>query len=312
MTAQKLVHNLASTIGVATTKAEPVWIEIVNGAGPVVVLTGGIHGDEYEAQIVLRQLAEDIDPAKVRGRIVIVPVVNYPAAHAGQRVSPEDSQNMNRVFPGQPDGTPTERIAHWLTTQLFPQADLLIDVHAGGRDVAVVPMVFGFSDAASRTGPQQLINIMRGWGYGLIQHMDCVPGTICHAALQTGLASVEIEGGGGTLRSRELGIMRQGILNGLVACGVLVGDVSDFDGIEVDAPEAGQIYAPTAGLVEHLVALGASVEAGQTIAVLHPLGGSSASPTPVQAPVSGILLRQTQHAWLAAGKQIGNVATIRS
>ena len=289
----------------------PLWTEIGSGDGPTVLLTGGVHGDEYEAQVVLRQLAARIDPARLTGRLRIVPIVNHPAACAGLRVAAEDGQNKNRVFPGQPDGTLTERIADWLVTRMFPGTDLLIDVHAGGRDVAVVPMVFGFSSAGCRIGPEALRPILHGWGYRFVQHMDCVPGTICHAALQDGLASVEVEGGGGALRSDALEVMTGGILNGLVACGVMAGTVPAFDGIEFDVPESAQIYAPARGVVEHVVPLGARVDAGQTIALLHVLDGPAGPPRPIAAPAGGIVLRQSQSAWLAQGRQIGNIGIPR-
>ncbi|WP_225027394.1 succinylglutamate desuccinylase/aspartoacylase family protein [Xinfangfangia pollutisoli] len=289
----------------------PLWTEIGSGDGPTILLTGGVHGDEYEAQVVLRQLAARIDPARLNGRLRIVPIVNHPAACAGLRVATEDGKNMNRVFPGQPDGTLTERIADWLVTRMFPGADLLIDVHAGGRDVAVVPMVFGFSSAGCRIGPEALRPILHGWGYRFVQHMDCVPGTICHAALQDGLASVEVEGGGGALRSDALEVMTGGILNGLVACGVMAGTVPAFDGIEFDVPECAQIHAPARGVVEHVVPLGARVDAGQTIALLHVLNGPAGPPRPIAAPAGGIVLRQSQSAWLGQGRQIGNIGIPR-
>ncbi len=169
---------------------EPLWTEIAHGDGPTILMIGGIHGDEHEAQIVLRQLIRSIDPAKVQGRIRIVPILNHPAALAGGRVAAADGQNMNRVFPGRAEGSVTERIADWLVTRMFPGADLLIDVHAGGRDVAVVPMVFGFSDAGCTVKPAALDRILKGWAYGIVQHMACVPGTVCHSALASGLASV--------------------------------------------------------------------------------------------------------------------------
>lgn len=290
---------------------EPLWTEIGTGDGPTILLTGAVHGDEHEAQIVLRGLAAAIDPARLKGRLRIVPLLNHPAATNGLRVADCDGQNMNRVFPGKPDGTLTERLADWLVTRMFPGADLLIDIHAGGRDVAVVPMVFGFADATSGICPKTLDRILKGWGYGIVQHMALNAGTVCHAALAAGLASVEVEGGGGPLRSAELQIMRQGLLNGLVACGALEGTAPAFRGIEVDAPELGQIYAPRPGVVEHVVALGAKVAAGQTIALLHPLEGDPA-PLPIPAPAAGLVMRQTQHAFLANGRQIGNIGLPRA
>src|SRR5579875_2928864 len=82
-----------------------------NGAGPTALLTGGNHGDEYEGPIALFDLARTLQPEDVRGRVIIIPAINYPAFRAGTRTSPIDRGNFNRSFPGRPDGTVTEKIA---------------------------------------------------------------------------------------------------------------------------------------------------------------------------------------------------------
>ena len=84
---------------------------IQNGTGPTALLTGANHGDEYEGPIALQELTVTLTAEDVRGRIIIVPAFNYPAFRAGTRTSPIDKGNMNRSFPGRPDGTPTEKIA---------------------------------------------------------------------------------------------------------------------------------------------------------------------------------------------------------
>lgn len=308
------IEDLADATGVPgpADAPPPVLAAVDAGDGPSVVVCGGIHGDEHEAQIVLTDLVRTLDPAAVRGRLVVIPVLNYPAAMLGVRVNPDDGQNMNRVFPGAADGTPTERIAHFLTHRILPGADLLIDVHAGGQAVAVVPMVFGFSGDGCRTRPDRLREIMRRWGYGRIQTMGLNTGTVCDAALGLGVASVEVEGGGGgAVRRAELDLMRAGIVAGLVASGVLAGSPAAAGGIEFDAPEAGQIHAPVAGAVEHRVPLGAAVEAGEIIALLHRIGGPPGEPVAVAAPVRGIVLRQSQSAFLRRGAQVGNIGVLR-
>ena len=78
---------------------------IRNGDGPTALLTGGNHGDEYEGPLALFELARTLDPAEVRGTVIIVPALNYPAFRAGTRTSPIDGGNLNRSFPGRPDGT---------------------------------------------------------------------------------------------------------------------------------------------------------------------------------------------------------------
>ncbi|MFC4669251.1 succinylglutamate desuccinylase/aspartoacylase family protein [Seohaeicola nanhaiensis] len=112
---------------------------VAKGSGPTVLLTGGVHGDEYEGPVALARLAREIDPDQVRGRIIIVPTMNHPAFVAGTRTSPIDGINLNRTFPGKRDGTATEMIAHYITTELLPRADCLIDLHAGGSSLQYLP-----------------------------------------------------------------------------------------------------------------------------------------------------------------------------
>src|SRR5881227_2660294 len=78
---------------------------IRNGTGPTALLTGANHGDEYEGPIALTDLARSLPQAEVDGRVIIAPFMNYPAFRAARRVSPIDGGNLNRLFPGRPDGT---------------------------------------------------------------------------------------------------------------------------------------------------------------------------------------------------------------
>ena len=78
-----------------------------NGDGPTVFLMAGNHGDEYEGQIVLCKLIRELEPRHIKGRVIIMPAANLPAAMASARVSPIDQGNLNRAFPGDPNGTPT-------------------------------------------------------------------------------------------------------------------------------------------------------------------------------------------------------------
>ncbi len=96
---------------------------IRNGTGPTALLISGNHGDEYEGQVALNKLARQLDATELCGRIIILPALNYPAVDAGRRVSPLDQGNLNRLFPGNANGSPTEMIAHYLTEVLLPLAE---------------------------------------------------------------------------------------------------------------------------------------------------------------------------------------------
>ena len=75
----------------------------------------------------------------MHGRVIIVPFMNFPAFRAGRRVSPIDGGNLNRLFPGRPDGTVSEKIADFFQRTLLPMADFVLDFHSGGRTLDFVP-----------------------------------------------------------------------------------------------------------------------------------------------------------------------------
>lgn len=307
----KTIHDLGPIAGPLEGVAGDILCCINHGEGPSVLLLGGIHGDEYEAQIVLRRLAERLTPADVTGRIIIVPSLNFPAAQKGKRLSPFDGQNMNRCFPGKKDGTPTERLCAFVTKRLFPAVDLLIDVHAGGGDVSVVPMVFGFATERSVVDDARLNRLMEAWGYRFVQHVDGIDETACGAAKLADLASIEVEGGGGRTKSEELTIMEDGLLRALADFGAIKLQLAPvpFAGVHFSAGSEGQYLAPGPALVEHCVALGDKVEKGQLVARLHPTAGQTATAVAVTAPMPGYVLRQTEHAFVTRGQLVGNIGT---
>ena len=98
-------------------------VRIKNGEGPNVLMQAGNHGDEWEGQIGLGNLLRAIEPKHIKGRLVILPSANFPAAMAGQRTSPIDDGNLNRSFPGDPNGTATAQIAWYIENLLLPQCD---------------------------------------------------------------------------------------------------------------------------------------------------------------------------------------------
>src|SRR5882757_4960270 len=112
---------------------------IKRGDGPTALLTGANHGDEYEGPIALFDLARNLRAEEVSGRVIILPAMNYPAFRVGTRTSPIDKGNMNRIFPGRADGTVTEKIADYIQRHLLPMADLVVDIHSGGKTLEFVP-----------------------------------------------------------------------------------------------------------------------------------------------------------------------------
>ena len=118
----------------------PVPIVVISsGSDPTALMIAGNHGDEFEGQIALTKLAQEMSADQVRGRIIILTMANYPAAEAGLRTSPIDGGNLNRSFPGAVRGTPTQMIAHYIEEVLMPMADFAVDLHSGGTSLVYPP-----------------------------------------------------------------------------------------------------------------------------------------------------------------------------
>jgi hypothetical protein len=120
-------------------------ITIVRGAqaGPTLALIAGTHGSEVAPIVALQRVRAGLDPAGLRGTVLIVHVANLPS-FLGRTVyySPIDGKNLNRVYPGKPDGTVSERIAHAITTQIIERADYLVDIHSGDGNESLRPYTY--------------------------------------------------------------------------------------------------------------------------------------------------------------------------
>jgi uncharacterized protein len=124
-------------------------------AGPVVFVNAGVHGAEYPAIQTVIELGRELDPAQLRGTVVLMPVVNMPGFwERSMFVCPVDGKNPNRVFPGDPNGSYSEQLAHAIMTAFIEQADAHIDLHGGDMVEALVPFSIcqrGDTDAARRS-----------------------------------------------------------------------------------------------------------------------------------------------------------------
>lgn len=120
-------------------------VAVFHGArpGPVLALVAGAHGTEYASIVAMERLINTLDPAKLRGTVIVVPLVNVPSfMQKVAHLNPVDGKNMNRFYPGRPDGTQTERASYAITRQVVEPADYLIDMHGGDVDEALRPFVY--------------------------------------------------------------------------------------------------------------------------------------------------------------------------
>ena len=251
-------------------------VVLKNGDGPTVLLVSGTHGDEYEGQVALCNLVKSLDLSRIRGRVIILPAANFPAAMAGRRTSPIDEGNLNRLFPGDPDGTVTEQIAFYIEHELVPMADLVCDLHSGGSSLMYVPSaLFGNwrRDGSTAAG----VAALKAFGSPIAYVAEANQGgnrTLSGGAARHGITLLGTEAGGsGHVTRPALRMVERGVNNVLVHLGILPeGDRIVPDGptrfLEVGGPDY-FVYAPEHGLFEPLVELGEMVTAGQPAARIH-------------------------------------------
>lgn len=289
---------------------------VSGGRGPTVLLTAGTHGDEYEGQIALTKLMRSFDPATLNGRLIILPMLNAPAARAGRRVSPLDGVNLNRAYPGDPLGGPTAAIAHYVSTVLFPMTDLYQDFHAGGASLNYLPFVSirisGDADLDARA-----LAAARAFGAPRLQVWAYSPDPRLSTSESNrqGIVSLGGEfGGGGAVCREGLAMIERGIPRLLAHLGMIErcdgpeGVPAELEVLDRDY----YVYAETGGLFEPVVALGAEVAGGDPCGYIH-LADDAARPAARQSFArSGIVVCQRHPGLVERGDCLAHLATSRS
>ena len=286
---------------------------IRNGKGPAALLTGGNHGDEYEGPLALYELARTLDPKDVSGSVIIVPAMNYPAFRAGTRTSPIDKGNLNRSFPGRPDGTVTEKIADYFQRELLPRSDVVLDFHSGGKTLDFVPF------CAAHIRPDK---VLEAQGFAVVEafsapwsmkmlEIDAV-GMFDTAAEEMGKVFITTElGGGGTSRAETVRIARRGVLNVLRHAGIVAGAVDRIRTQWLDMPSGDCFsFAEEDGMIETMVDLGEPVEEGQVLARIHSVGRTGVAPREIHAKISGRLAARHFPGLVKAGDCAAVVAVL--
>jgi N-alpha-acetyl-L-2,4-diaminobutyrate deacetylase len=267
---------------------------IKNGHGPTALLFGGNHGDEYEGQVTLMKLARELQPAQVQGRIIIIPMLNRPAAQAGTRLSPIDGRNMNRAFPGQRTDTLTGMIAHYVSQALLPLADLVIDIHSGGRSLQFMPSV-NMHNLANKEQFNEMVQAAKAWGapYVFIYEDVAGEGLLPSYAESLGKITLGTElGSASQFSASMLRLADEGLKNVLRLYKILPGEPPPppVNQQVVIAPNREDyLMAPVSGIFEPFLEMGDPVEVGQPIGQIHSTELPFAEPTPVTARTSGIL-----------------------
>jgi N-alpha-acetyl-L-2,4-diaminobutyrate deacetylase len=263
-----------------------------NGKGPTALLTGANHGDEYEGPVALMDLAHRIDPAHLTGRVIIVPALNYPAFRAGTRTSPIDRGNMNRSFPGRPDGTVTEKIADYFERVLAPMADLVVDIHAGGKTLDFLPFacIHHLPDKALEKRCRAALEAFSAPYSVMLLEIDSV-GMFDNSVEEKGKIFISTElGGGGSSSAKSNAIAKRGLRNVLIHAGIMKGAIETSPSTWLDMPDGDCFtFSEHDGLFEICADLGAKVKKGDLLAKIWPVDRTGVAPVNYHAKMDGLL-----------------------
>jgi len=258
----------------------PLFVASSGKPGKTVVAIGATHGDEYEGPVALKNLVNAFDPNRlVAGRLIVVPVFTVSAFYADQRASPEDGINMNRAFPGKVDGSISFRMARFMTDEILARADVVIDIHSGGRGYQIAPcMSFHEVDDPDLKRQFKETAFLFGTPFTMIYTGGMGTGLLTEEAEKMGKITIGSELGYGA--STDIDGVRwayQGVQNVMRHYGLIDEPVEDLtlekwgntqrliQNTDIDT----WVTSPIAGISEPLAPLGSYVTKGTPVARVH-------------------------------------------
>ncbi|MCB1588542.1 MAG: succinylglutamate desuccinylase/aspartoacylase family protein [Xanthomonadales bacterium] len=264
-------------------------VVVVRGAlpGPTLCLTAGIHGDELNGIEVVRRVLARTQPAELSGTLIGVPIVNLAGFSRGSRYLP-DRRDLNRFFPGRPNGSSASRIAHSFFNGVIQHCDALVDFHTGSFERTNLPQVRGDLRIAA------VLEMTRGFGATSVLHSPGSRGMLRRAATEAGIPAVTFELGA------PVRLQPEEIEHGVHAMETLLYKL----GIARRARlwrepqpvfyDAKWVRVTTGGFFFSNVKLGESIRAGQRVGrVVDPVSDFSTEiVSPVRGRVLGMALNQ--------------------
>jgi len=308
-------HELTVTGDDGVAVSLPIIVLRGHSSRPRVVLMAGVHGDEYDGILALQELARELDPTQLHGAVVVVPVANPLAFAAAQRRTPEDDIDLNRVFPGRPDGSVTERLADLLYQRLLRQADLVFTLHGATSSGELAPWI-EFLNLPTPLG-RITYEAARASGFPDLIALPRLPGTLQTALADDGIPVIEGEvGGRGATRRANVDYYKERARDVLWHARLLNGQAPTGTEIEPRIWALHSVRAGASGLLLKEKGLRDEVHTGDRVGTVVDLTGAVVAD--VRATCSGIIGSVREHSgvrpddtafivWAAAEAYVGAV-----
>ena len=250
----------------------PVLMVRGGAAGPTLLVTAGVHGDEYEGVRTIFDVFESLDASVMKGNFLAVPVMNPPAFWNISRTSPLDDANLARVFPGSPAGTPTEAIAFHFDQNILAVADFYIDLHSGGVKCAMPTLIGYLETDPAAAAAAEIFGAPVIWC-----HPNVPPGRTLSAANDRGIPCLYAEArGAGRIHPEDLKCYRRGVMNVLKHLGICSGEPDvpkTLARLYGDGNVDVSVSSPMRGFLIPRVVLLETVTKGQVLGVLVDTSG---------------------------------------
>ena len=278
-------------------------VHVVHGrqAGPVLLVSAAVHGDEINGVEIIRRLLAHKAVGRIKGTLIVIPVVNVYGFVSKSRYLP-DRRDLNRSFPGSENGSMASRLANVLMTQILPHCDHIIDLHTGAVNRENLPQI-----RAKLSGDDELKSLARAFGVPVILNAEVLEGSFRAAAKNLGIGVLLYEAGE-ALRFDEVSIRAglRGVLQVMAELGMRRKSTKKRRRESMIANRTRWVRAAQSGILRSLVATGMKVEEGDVIAYINnPLGEHTEV---IVCPVSGIIIGKTNLPLVFAGEALFNIA----
>lgn len=292
-------------------------VTLIQGSrpGPVLACVAGVHGSEYPPILALFRVRDKVDPAKLSGTLILVHIANVPSfSKRTIYYNPFDWKNLNRVFPGDPNGSLSQRMADVINTEVISRCDDLLDLHGGDANEDLMPYTYWMVGRdAGLNERSKALALDFGLRHVIID--DTKSQTLAEAkylgntALLRGKPAITTETGAlGRSDEEHVRMAEDGVLGVMRGLGMIEGRVEPVpDPVWIDKYEV--INSSTTGLFVPTAKTGESVTAGMKLGSVNDLLGRRAED--VRAPFDGIILYVLGTPPVSAGEPLLEVGHLK-
>ena len=284
-----------------TPVALPVTVLHGAGAGPVVWLSAAVHGDELCGIEIIRRVLSDVDPRRLAGTLIAVPVVNVHGFNTGSRYLP-DRRDLNRSFPGSPRGSLASQLAHLLMREVVDRCSIGIDLHTGSDHRINLPQIRADLDDS------ETLALARAFAAPIALHSRLRDGSLRQVAAESGTRVLLYEGGeANRFDPLAIEVGTAGIRRVLASQG-MIDDRDAVAGEVLLSRKSRWMRATVSGVLGLGVALGDRVEERATLGAIYDPFGKRLSQ--VRARFAGVVIAHTQHPLVNRGDAVVHIAEV--